>query len=268
MTTKTAPTPKTNGSVQRAQTAFSVLRTNDYDKFKLMPNNRHLNLLHVKRLVESFNQKYLVSPITINEKFEIIDGQHRLRACRETGNPIYYITVPGYGINEVQLLNTNQKNWQKMDWLHMYCAEEREPYLELRKFMTDFPDFGIQPAERIIRLMSGNKTGMLGGTKIHMRDFEEGKLIIPNLQKSYSIAKKIMDIKPFFKDINHGTFVSALLPLLIKSKVYDHKEMIHKLSNCPIKLIKCNDVAAYRMLLEDIYNYKRLKENKVSFRYE
>jgi hypothetical protein len=44
--------------------------------------------------------------------------------------------------------------------------------------------------------------------------------------------------------------------------------MLHKLSVAPIKLQDCLNVEAYKMLLEDIYNHKRQKENKVSFRYE
>lgn len=268
MSTTAAPTSKQNGSVQRNQTVYSVLVTKNYDMFKLMPDNRNLNLLHVKRLIESFNEQYLMCPIIVNERHEVIDGQHRLAACRETNNLVYYIVIKGYGIKEVQILNTNQKNWQKVDFLEMYCASGIKPYLEFKEFMKTFPDFKIQPSERIIKLLAGNATTRVGGIQARMRDFEEGKLVISNLQKSYSVAKKIMDYKPFFQGFNTGTFVSAVMPLILKSKVYDHKEMIHKLSNCPIKLTICNDVASYRMLLEDIYNYKRQKENKVSFRYE
>lgn len=100
-----------------------------------------------------------------------------------------------------------------------------------------------------------------------MKDFEEGKLKIPDIKKSYVIAKKIMDYKPFYENFYRGTFVSALVPLISKSEPYNHKEMIHKLSVCPIRLKDCNTVENYRSLLEDIYNYKRQKETKVSFKY-
>lgn len=265
-----APTSKTNGSVhQRNQTAYSVLMTNNYDLFKIMPDNRNINLLHVKRLVESFNEQYLISPIIVNERHEVIDGQHRLQACRETNKPVFYIPIKGYGIKQVQILNTNQSNWKKIDYLHSYCAEGRKPYLEFKEFMNAFPDFQMKSCERLIALnSSGRKTGFIGGQKAQMKDFEEGKLYIPNIAKSYQIARKVMDFKPYFKEFSNPTFVSSLMPLMLKSKSYEHKEMLHKLGNCPIKLTVCNDIAAYRMLLEDIYNYKRQKENKVSFRYE
>lgn len=267
MLTITAPTSKNNGSVQKSQTVYSVLRTGNYEQFKLMPDNRNLNLLHVKRLVESFNERYLVCPIIVNEKLEVIDGQHRLQACKETLKPVYYIVIKGYAIKEVQILNTNQKNWNKMDFLNMYCAEGKKVYLDFKKFMDDFPDFKIQATERILSERSSRgRTGEIGGIKATMKDFEEGKLIIPNLQRSYLNAKKIMEFKPFFSEFNSGLFVSAILPLFI-SKTYQHKEMLHKLTVCPIKLYPCRDIEQYRLLLEDIYNHKRQKENKVSFRY-
>jgi hypothetical protein len=276
MQTAIAPTPKTNGSVQTTkvrqtkldEVVYSVYLTYDYGKFKIMPDNRNINLLHVRRLVESFRRRHLVSPIIVNQFLEVIDGQHRLQAAKETKYPIHYIVVDGYAIEEVTILNTNQKNWQKIDYLHSYCSEGRKPYLEFKKFMDDFPDFGIQPAERILTgLTYGRKQGLLEGKKVHLKSFEEGKLNIPNLSNSYQVARKLLDFKPFYENFNRGTFVSAMIPLF-KSKNYNHKEMIHKLSVCPIKLQDCQNVEAYRLLLEDIYNHKRLKENKVSFRYE
>jgi hypothetical protein len=269
MQTTLAPTPR-NGSAltKKAEAVYTVYRTTNYDLFKVMPDNRNLNLLHVKRLIESFNSRQLVCPLIVNEHYEVIDGQHRLQASKETGLPVYFIVIPGYGIEEVQVLNTNQKNWTKIDFLNMFCSEGKRAYLELKKFMDDFPEFGIQSAERLVRLTStGRKTGSVGGHKAAMKDFEEGKLQIPNITKSYILARKVMDFKPFYNGFHRGVFVSSVMPLF-SSKHYNHKEMIHKLSTCPIKMTDCGTVDAYKMLLEDIYNYKRQKENKVSFRYE
>ncbi|HEX8333704.1 MAG TPA: ParB N-terminal domain-containing protein [Segetibacter sp.] len=274
MQTTTAPTPKINGSVQLKKRpimenhneVFKVFVTRDYDKFKIMADNRNINLLHVKRLVNSFNQKHLVSPIIVNEKFEVIDGQHRLRASRETNQPIHYIMIKGYGIKEVQILNTNQKNWLKIDYLHSYCAEGRKEYLEFAEFMKNFPDFGIQVSERILTGLS-KKQGKIDGKKAQLKDFEEGKLNIPSLQNAYSVAKKVMDFKPYYEGFNRGTFVSAIISIF-KNKKYNHKEMLHKLSVAPLKLSDCPNVEEYKLLIEKIYNYRRPGDDKTSFRYD
>lgn len=271
-TTLLAPTrTEVNGNVQKgAEAVCMVYRTHNYDIFKLMTDNRDINLLHVKRLVQSFQEQHLVCPIIVNEKMQVIDGQHRLRASMETGMPVYYIVLPGYTIKQVQILNTNQKNWNRMDFLEMYCEQGKEAYVELKIFMSEFPDFGINAAMCLIRLNgSGRKQGVVDGQKMHMKDFEEGLLQIPNITKSYVIARKVLDFKPFYKEYHRPGFVAAVIPLF-SSRVYNHKEMLHKLKNCPddLKLRDSKKVLGYRLQLEDIYNHRRAKDNKVSFKYE
>jgi hypothetical protein len=268
-----APTPK-NGSVQKSpvitdQPVNMVYITTKYDQFKILNDNREVNPVHVRRLVDSFNEMHLVCPIIVNEKMEVIDGQHRLQASIETGRPIFYIQVPGYGIKEVQRLNANQKNWTKADFLEMYCSQGKKPYLEFRAFMNEFPELSFQAVERILSGLAsaGGKQTTIAGKKVSMNDFQEGKLIIPNPGLSLKNARKIMEFKDFYDGFSRGTFVSAVLPLF-KSKNYDHREMIYKLGVAPIKLTHCQNVSQYRLLLENIYNWKRQKDNKVSFRYE
>jgi hypothetical protein len=104
-----------------------------------------------------------------------------------------------------------------------------EPYKQFREFMKDFPDFGMLVSERILTQLRGSgRSGHIDGLKASMRDFEEGKLIIPDLEKSYDIGFKLMDFKPHYLGFNRGTFVSAMLAIF-ESKNYNHKEMIKKL---------------------------------------
>lgn len=260
--------PTSKISVQNDEVIGQIYMTYDYGKFNLMADNRNINLLHVKRLVQSFYEKHLISPIIVNEHFQVIDGQHRLRASIETGKPVYYFILDGYGNKEITIFNTNQKNWNKLDYLQLYCSEGLTSYLQFKKFMDDFPDFKIQAAERILTGFSGRKSETVEGERAASHEFIEGDLIIPDLKRSYSIARKIMDFKPFYKNFHRGTFVSAVMPLLDGSSVYNHKEMLHKLNNTPIRLTDCLNIPSYRLLLEEIYNYKRLNANKVSFKYE
>ena len=250
---------KTNGQSEISR--YEVRSTTDYSIFRKLNDNRDENLLHIKRLERSFREQHLVSPIIVNEKMQVIDGQHRLSASINTGVPVYYIIIPGYGINEVTRLNTNQKNWNKMDYMSMYVADGRQAYIELQEFMLKFPDYGIRASESLLTLRN-----VTGGSK-RMKAFEEGKLKVPNLTLSYVYARKILEFKDFFKEYNTPSFVLSLMPLLDKKKIYNHQEMLKKLKTCPIKLQRCATIEGYRLLLEEIYNYKRQKENKVSFRY-
>lgn len=250
------------------ETTYKVYKTKDYSIFCALHGNRTYNLLHVKRLMQSFTNKHLISPIIVNENFQVIDGQHRLQASKEMDLPVYFIIIEGYGITDVQIYNINQKNWVKKDYLKMYCDQGIKEYLQFKKFMTDFPDFEIQASERILTQYKGNggRQTTIDKTRVKARDFEEGKLQIPDLNKSYIAARKIMDFKKYYPGFNRGTFVSTMLDIM-ENKNYKHSEMMKKLELNPKWLQNCPDVAQYKVLIEDIYNFKRAATNKVSLRY-
>ena len=73
----------------------SVMKTTNYDMFKFMEGNRQTNSSNLNQIIESMKEKQLIIPITVNEKFEIIDGQHRFKACKYLGLPVYFIIEKG-----------------------------------------------------------------------------------------------------------------------------------------------------------------------------
>ena len=255
--TKTEPMVKHSNQVHT---------TTDYSKFRTLIGNRKLNELHIKRLVNSFKKRYLFSPIIVNEKMQIIDGQHRFMAAKQLSLPINYIIVEGSGLEEVQILNSNSSNWKKEHYLNAYCDLGVEPYLQMRQFMLDFPDFGVAIAEMILtdNVNGQNVQLTIDKTAMRMRGFENGELKIPNLIKAYETAEKVLMFKPYYEGYNMATFVRTLITLF-KNKNYVHSEMIGKLVNNPNALKKCADVTQYKLLIEEIYNYRR--REKVNLRY-
>lgn len=243
-----------------------VQTTSDYSKFKTLFGNRKPNALHVKRLCKSFEKNYLFSPILINEHYQIIDGQHRFLAAKELGLPINYIVVNGYGLNEVQVLNTNSSNWDKYDYLKAYCDLGVIPYLQMNKFMQDFPDFKIGVAEQILTNTTNgvNNRSAVFEKKGRVKNFEEGKFSIPDLKASYDNAEKLLMFKPYFSSFNEPKFVSAMIGIL-KNQNYNHAEMLGKLAHQPLSLQPCKHISQYKLLIEDIYNYRR--REKVSLRF-
>lgn len=64
-----------------------IKRTNNYDMFKRLEGNRFVDPKKVNKLKKSINEVgYISNPIIVNEKMEVIDGQHRLEALKELGN--------------------------------------------------------------------------------------------------------------------------------------------------------------------------------------
>ena len=97
---------------------IQVHTTNNYSLFKTLNGNRDVNQLHLTRLKESMKKNHLTTIIMVNEKLEIIDGQHRFLISQELKLPINYIISKNYGLNEVQILNANMKNWQTVDYVN------------------------------------------------------------------------------------------------------------------------------------------------------
>lgn len=70
--------------------------THDYKKFRFIRGNRIIVKSKVKKLIDSYNaglNLFPFCPILINKDFYIIDGQHRLTACKELGTPIHFTTA-------------------------------------------------------------------------------------------------------------------------------------------------------------------------------
>jgi len=239
-----------------------ILSTTNYAIFKDIDGNRYVNPLHVRRIQQSMSENLLFSPILVNEKHEIIDGQHRFEALSSLGHPIYYIKVYGYGLEQVHILNTNHSNWQKKDYLDGYADKGKKDYVLFKKFQNDFPELNFLSCQKIL---VGNKTGdnhtnQLGVSKT----FQKGLFKIRDLKNSYDVANKIMEFKQFFPRFNDSVFVTTLLNLF-EHPNYIHKDMLGKLKLQPTALEVCRHQEQYLLLLEDIYNFKR--RDKVSLRY-
>lgn len=251
-----------------------VLSTNDYSIFKTLEGNRHVNKLHVKRLKESFKDAYLLSPIIVNEKYEIIDGQHRFESAKQMNLPIHFILCKGYSLKEVQILNTHMKNWKKEDYLKAYCDLGSPEYLKFRDFMNMFPAFGLASCETILTnsLTGGNKStssvelkGVLNaGGSYAIKYFQEGDLFIPDFEKSIENAKKIMMIGEYFHGFNTTIFIRTMIGIF-KIEHYSHSQLIERISANPDLLKTCHKVSECKLMIENIYNTR--SRVKVSLRF-
>lgn len=129
-----------------------VYKSSDYDSFKFLEANREVKKSQVSKIMTSIDQVgYVVpSPIIVNEKLEIIDGQGRFTALKEKGLPIYYVISSGAGIKECIAMNIGQKNWTTGDYIRSYAARGNSSYMLLQKIMLDFPMFSLDEIMGVI----------------------------------------------------------------------------------------------------------------------
>ncbi len=234
--------------------SFSFYETQNYHKFKLLNGNRNINKLHLKKLKDSILDQYLLTIITVNEKYEIIDGQHRFLVCKELDLPIRYIIVNGYGLKEVQKLNANTKNWNADDYMNAYCDLGYRNYLYYKEFKNKY------------KLGHNECQLLLAGKHIkgQFSDFTNGKLQIQNKKKACEYAEHIISLKDYYDGYKRRSFIYTIINLL-NNKKFDINLFIKKLKIQPNAIYDCTSVNQYTLLIEDIYNYRN--RNKVNLRY-
>jgi len=272
--TTAAPMAKYSNQVQKGQEVNKVYKTNDLSIFKQIDGNRVPNLQHIKRLADSIRVYGMkCNPILVNERMEVIDGQHRLMAAKQAESFVYYIIVNGYSLNEVHTLNLNQKNWNKKDYMEGYANMGIESYIELRDFSIKNDDYCFNDCIALCQnTTSGNTRSLF--SQAHAKSnlkldgsaqiFEQGTWRTGDINIAQDMANKIRMIKPYYLGYNRTVFVGAMISLLL-NELFDFNEFMHKLRLQPSAMVDCANRDQYRTLIEDIYNYK--SRNKVNLRY-
>ena len=238
---------------------IEVHTTRNYSIFKTLGGNRDVNHLHLSRLKDSMGKNHLITIIMVNENMEIIDGQHRFTISKELNLPINYIIVDGYGLNEVQVLNANMKNWTPNDYTNGYCDLGYKDYIVFRDFINDY-GFSHQVS---LMLLGGE---FLSGTnKVNpTTKFKEGLFKVVGIDNSKLIADKILMIEPYYKGYLRRSFIIAMIGMF-KNENFDFSEFISKLKQQPTTLQDCTSTSQYKVLIEEIYNYQR--RDKINLRF-
>jgi hypothetical protein len=273
--TKAVPMTNNSSQVQKKQKGVEVnkvYKTDDLSIFTQIDGNRSQNVQHIRRLSESISVYGMkCNPILVNEKFQVIDGQHRLMAAKESKTFIYYIVVNGYSLNEVHTLNLNQKNWTKKDFMDGYANMGLEPYIKLKKFVEKNDDFSFGDCMSMCSNLSVHSNNSLSqkyradGSGMNMKEvFEEGTWVGKDFELAQEWANKIRMLKPYYTNYYRSSFVGTLIMLFSNPK-FDFNEFMHKVRLQPSALVDCANRGQYKTLIEDIYNFR--SRNKVSLRY-
>lgn len=250
--TQLASMVKSSNHTQKDTTVNTVRKTSNYSKFATLGGNRKLNELHLKRLLSSVMTSNLLSsnPILVNEKYQIIDGQHRFQVCKELGLPIYYLMTENLGLSEVQILNANTKNWKLDDYIDGYCDMGLPEYCYLQTQMRK-TGYGMTI------LLAIFASGGVSGSSIE--NLKSGVLELPHKNRGLVILQWINDFKKYYEGADRRTFVLALVQLFA-IKGYNHEKMIQKLQYQSMKLVDCTNTKTYLALLEEIYNFRERGE--------
>lgn len=240
----------------------NVYVTNSYD-FKIIEGNRQVSDLHVARLKRSIEEEYLMSPIIVNEKNEIIDGQHRFEAIKELGLPLYYIVCDGYGLPEVQRMNQHSRIWKIDDYLDGYASMGKRDYIVVKAF-CDRHNWGS--LKMAILLLNSNELPPHGTLREEdlVADFKSGNYKVNDTTWADGFIKALDNFQKYFLDYRTTNFVKAF-KLLYDNTKYSHSTMLKKLEYQSGLFEKRTTIEQYAMMLTEIYNTRQQGSNRLYY---
>lgn len=241
---------------------LSIKSTTNYDMLKIIDGNRTINKTHVKKLMHSIQNENLLKyqPIVVNEKLEVIDGQHRLEAAKNLGIPIWYTVVEGLNLIDVQVLNENMKTWSLRDFAESYKKIGYKDYAVLLSFCDKYK----LPFSVAVPLLSETEIRSGAGNNYSYPSIiRSGEFKLVNLKKAEQVADKIKEVGGLLpKSIwRSREFIRALL-YAYKCGI-KHDVLITRLKANKKDIPRGYDYRQYLFVLEDIYNYKAYENNRI-----
>lgn len=215
---------------------MEIHKTKDYAQFKSITSNRDVNRVHVKKLAESIKQRNLLwaKPPLVNEKMQLIDGQHRLEACESIKADFFYIQAEGLTKEDMAILNTNQKNWTGADFINYYTIEGKKDYKELSNLINKYEDLKVS---MLIAFAGG---GGRGGIK-------EGLFKATNMARARQVCEWIMQIRKGHPFCLEKSFGMALMATIDKES--DFQKLLKNSKRD--SFIKCFSDQEYKKLILD-----------------
>ena len=237
-----------------------VYATTNYKQFKSIKGNRDVLPSRVARIAESIDRIGVrMVPIVVNEKMEVIDGQGRLEAIRESGKPVYYVIDKNAGVDECRWLNIGCKNWSLYDFVKSYAELGNEDYKCLRGL---FDEYQSRISVNTIISVSGGNHARYPLNKLKNGEFKMGVTVgeaAKRLEYLVGFVPKIEATGGQMCEIFSAIMFAYDTPGIDRDRLFERF--------CQIDVDKegglRGSVIGNLRLLEDIYNYHLCASSRI-----
>lgn len=233
--------------------------TTDYTMFKFDPLNRSIKANKLTKLKQSITRtKGNLQAVLIDQKGNIIDGQHRYMACKALGLPVKYtIADSGYKASDMLELNNNGSGWLPTDYAAYHAKQGNSNYEIFLKYKQQFPELKDGILCSILEnkyTLKDTQTGSLS-----KRGFQEGTFVVMHENKAKTLLTHLRDISTFYKGWNRRAFIYALIHLS-NCKDFSWEKFISKLQIRHVSLFDYPKAEDFVKVLADVYNYRERKK--------
>ena len=201
-----------------------VTSTKLYDELKFFDFNRPTNEKHVNELVDSIRRFGNVSSGIVVEtdiftgkmvKY-VIDGQHRLLACKKTGEEFHYFTVTVTCIEDVIYLiakmNSTSKNWSLVQYMRTWASLKAPDYVLLNTLAQNTK----LPLGLLLEAVTGRDS------KTAAQALRSGTLVALDHKMVKRLVSRIVEIKKTGVLMNSARLYMGLARVM-RHEAYNHE---------------------------------------------
>lgn len=240
--------------------------TKNYDLFELMEDNRDVqDQKHIKELMGSmerngFLQSKAISVKNNGNKYQVLDGQHRLEAAKRLGIAVWYNIddqIPETALPDLQIA----KKWLPKDYLKHFVVNGVKPYIKLQEVCEMYPKVSITTVALLLE-------GTVQGDGSNNR-FRSGTIKITHLDKALKVLQYANEMHILYKYewLFGRTFLTEFMRI-IDIPGYKQKTMMEKLRYRSEEFRQMLSSDGYLKMFDQIYNYKTQVHNRIKFVHE
>lgn len=246
-------------------TEYEIRKTNDYSYFKLLEGNREVLDRRKDKIKKSIvDIGYLINPIIVNEKHEIIDGQGRFLALKELEMPVYFIVINGIGVEHCRYLNMYQEKWRTIDYVKSY-AKRSEDYRRLLALVQNHPDFSYTELFAAIYNGIGYCNGGYNQV-IQSGIFKANALLCEKADECLQYTKRFLPYIRFTKGNKQNSHLSRAIIFCFYQEEIDNEllyKQFEKYHDTAELLKNVGNQKDALTCVGDIYNYRARKRDDV-----
>lgn len=228
-----------------------IHRTNNYTIFKRMEGNRVVTAKRAKNIRKSIEEVGLIpSPIVVNERMEVIDGQGRLEAIRQLGLPVFFVVIQGLGLAECVSMNVNSTPWTVKDYVESYAEIGNSNYVRLKMLMDSYD----LPINVVICAATGvmstaNENVLKGKLKLDEQYYWDVDKMLAYVERFGAVMKA--------NHISNRSSVLAALCFCYQCEDVDNERMYESFVRHCHKLGSGRKITEILDVLTEIYNFGR-----------
>jgi hypothetical protein len=229
-----------------------IKSSTNYSQFSFIPGNRNLSRGHLRKLSASIVEENLLAqhPIIVNERLQIIDGQHRFEVAKLHNLTVYYIISDVVSAFKEISLSQIQKPWKLDDFVNMYVYLDNDNYKQLKDFSSKY-QIGIGIGASLLTHRSiGHGAGVIN------QQIRLGTFTVTHFTDATAFMESIEKIKPslatgVYRDRH---FLEAMRIIKTLAPI---EEMVEKINQREPLFPMQIGVKDYLQSLEEMYNENR-----------